>query len=320
MAKKNGKIERSIHYFDVNLQKIGEKDEDAFVPYKNQAEKMLVVFKDFQENNNKLSKEADKAKRLQILEEMEYTTENGDKLYVEVDSIDEENKCIRFRMVLCRPDAFPYIEKDGRLENIVGLVEGDFNIAEVTHCVIFYEAGIMGAEFNFSGARPSAIAAYINSGKCKKADRFVCMPKLRGDTFTKIADDRGYSLFQLKVKNTPQMRVLLRDQMGLIGSTINAIDELDTYEIVLKRRIGKKKLGFPGFMKKKEIKEFVEKNVEDIEKFQINQGIYESPINLLSDKMITKKEFVMTKKKTIDSNSMYEAIENYYECSVKDEK
>ena len=73
-------------------------------------------------------------------------------------------------------------------------------------------------------------------------------------------------------------------------------------------------------MKKKEIKEFVEKNVEDIEKFQINQGIYESPINLLSDKMITKKEFVMTKKKTIDSNSMYEAIENYYECSVKDEK
>ena len=143
---------------------------------------------------------------------------------------------------------------------------------------------------------------------------------MRGDTFTKIADDRGYSLFQLKVKNTPQMRVLLRDQMGLIGSTINAIDELDTYEIVLKRRIGKKKLGFPGFMKKKEIKEFVEKNVEDIEKFQINQGIYESPINLLSDKMITKKEFVMTKKKTIDSNSMYEAIENYYECSVKDEK
>lgn len=58
----------------------------------------------------------------------------------------------------------------------------------------------MGAEFNFSGARPSAIAAYINSDKCKKADRFVCMPKLRGDTFTKIADDRGYSLFSIKSK------------------------------------------------------------------------------------------------------------------------
>ena len=65
---------------------------------------------------------------------------------------------------------------------------------------------------------------------------------------------------------------------------------------------------------------FVEENVEDIEKFQINQGVYNDPINLLSDKMVTKKEFIITEKKTIDSDSMYEAIKNYYECSVKDEK
>ena len=108
--------------------------------------------------------------------------------------------------------------------------------------------------------------------------------------------------------------------MGLIGSTINEIEELDTYEITLRRRVGKKKLGFPGFMNKKEMKDFVEENVEDIEKFQINQGVYNDPINLLSDKMVTKKEFIITEKKTIDSDSMYEAIKNYYECSVKDEK
>lgn len=319
MAKKKGKIERSIHYFDIDLQSIGNSGEDSFVSYKNQAARMLSVFKSFQEYNNKLKIEKDKKERLQLLEEMEYITENGDKLYVEVDGIDEKEKTIRFRLVLCRPDAFPYIEQEGRLESIVGLVKGDFNIAEITHCVIFYEKCVMGAEFNFNGARPSAIAAYVNF-KCNQVERMLCTPKLRGDTFKRIFDDRGYSLFQLKVKNTPDMKVFLRDKMGLIGSTINEIEELDTYEITLRRRVGKKKLGFPGFMNKKEMKDFVEENVEDIEKFQINQGVYNDPINLLSDKMVTKKEFIITEKKTIDSDSMYEAIKNYYECSVKDEK
>nr|WP_302135171.1 DUF6731 family protein [uncultured Schaedlerella sp.] len=244
--------------------------------------------------------------------------ENGDKLYVEVDEINTEWECITFRLVQCRPDAFPFIEKDGKLENIVGMVEGEFNIAEVTHCVIFYKEGIMGAEFNFNGARPSAISAYATF-KYDKIGRFVCTPKLRKDTLKRIIDDKGYSLFQLKVKNTPEMKIFLRDKMGFIGSTINEIEELDSYEVILRRRIGKKKIGFPAPMNKDEIDNFVSKNIEDIEKFEVNQGIYKEPINLLSDKMITKKDFVMTKKKTIDSNSMYNAIINFYVSSIKEE-
>ncbi len=92
MAKKKGKIERSIHYFDIDLQRIGNSGEDSFVSYKNQAARMLSVFKSFQEYNNKLKIEKDKKERLQLLEEMEYITENGDKLYVEVDGIDEKEK------------------------------------------------------------------------------------------------------------------------------------------------------------------------------------------------------------------------------------
>ena len=318
MAKKKGKVERSIHYFDIVLQRLGKDKEESYVKYSNQSEKMLVVFRYFEELNKKLKKEKSKLKRLSILEMMEYTTDSGDKLYVDVDEIDEKKGHIDFRLVLCRPDAFPYIEKEGKLESIVGLVEGEFNIAEITHCVMFYKEGVMGAEFNFNGARPSAISAYA-SFKCNKIDRLVCTPKLRGDTFQRIADDRGYSLFQLKVKNTPDMKVFLRDKMGLIGSTINEIEELDSYEIILKRRVGKKKIGFPALMNKDEIQEFIGNNIEDIEKFEINQGIYRDPINLLADKMISRKEFVMTKKKTIDSKSMYDTIVNFYECSVKEE-
>lgn len=318
MAKKKGKIERSIHYFDVTLQRLGREKEDSFVSYKNQGKKMLSVFKYFNELNNSLKLAKKKEDRLQILEDMEYTTDKGDKLYVEVDEINEADGHINFRLVLCRPDAFPYIEKEGKLEEIVGLVEGEFNIAEITHCVIFYKEGIMGAEFNFNGARPSAIAAYA-SVKCNKIEKFVCAPKLRGDTFERISDKAGYSLFQLKVKNTPDMKTFLRDRMGLIGSTINEIDDLDSYEIILRRRIGKKKLGFPGLMSKKDIQKFIGNNIEDIEKFEISQGIYRDPINLLTDKMITRKDFVMTKKKTINSSSMYEAIINFYENSVQKE-
>lgn len=70
MAKKKGKIERSIHYFDIDLQRIGNSGEDSFVSYKNQAARMLSVFKSFQEYNNKLKIEKDKKERLQLLEEM----------------------------------------------------------------------------------------------------------------------------------------------------------------------------------------------------------------------------------------------------------
>lgn len=319
MGKKKGKIERSIHYFDVLLQRLGTGKENSFVSYYNQTDKLLVVFEYFQQLNKELKQVKHTDERKKILEQMEYSLETGDKLYVEVDEINKSDKCIKFRLVLCRPDAFPYIEKEGRLEEIVGIVSGDFNIAEVTHCVIFYEEGIMGAEFNFNGARPSAISEYATF-KCNKIDRFMCTPCLRGDTFKRISDDRGYTLFQLKVKNTPAMRVFLRDKMGFIGSTIDRIEDLDTYEVVLKRRAGKRKLGFPlPFGSKKAMKDFIEKNIEDIEKFEVSQGVYKDPINLLKDKMITRKEFVMTKKKTIDSNSMYEAIINYYQGSIKEE-
>lgn len=318
MAKKKGKIERSIHFYDVTMQRLGTEKEDAFVNYKNQEQKAITVFEYFQNIDREIKKEKSKAKKLELLGKIEYKTENGDKLYVKVDNIDKNAKYIEFRLVLCRPDAFPYIEKEGELESIVGVVKGEFNIAEVTHCVLFYEKGIMGGEYNFNGARPSAIAAYINL-RCDKVDKFVCTPKMNSNVYRKIADNKEYSLFQLKVKNTPTMRVWLRDKMGFIGSTIEQIDELDSYEIILRRRTGKRKAGFAPLMPKKEIKNFIEKNSEDIDKFKINQGIYNDPINLLSDRIVTKKEFVMTKQKTIDSESMYEAIKNFYECSVKEE-
>lgn len=66
------------------------------------------------------------------------------------------------------------------------------------------------------------------------------------------------------------------------------------------------------------MQEFVNKNIENIEKFEVNQGVYKEPVNLLKDKTVTRKEFVMTKNKTIDSDSMYDAIRSFYESSIKE--
>lgn len=62
MSKKKGKIERSIHYFDIDLQRIGNSDEDSFVSYKDQASKMLSVFRGLKKYNDKLEKEKIKVK------------------------------------------------------------------------------------------------------------------------------------------------------------------------------------------------------------------------------------------------------------------
>nr|WP_302167953.1 hypothetical protein [uncultured Schaedlerella sp.] len=41
MGKKKGQVTRSIHYFDVVLQRLGTEKEKAFVNYQDQSKKLL---------------------------------------------------------------------------------------------------------------------------------------------------------------------------------------------------------------------------------------------------------------------------------------
>ena len=95
------------------------------------------------------------------------------------------------------------------------------------------------------------------------------------------------------------------------------VPEIDTYEIVLKRRITKKRKGFVLPIRTEKMKTFINNNRELIEKFRVSQGTYKDSIDLLNDKLVCKSEFVLTENRNIDSNSIYGITENYFDAEVK---
>lgn len=174
---------------------------------------------------------------------------------------------------------------------------------------------VMGAEFNFNGARPSAISFYLPT-ITGMMDRITCSGKMRKDVFERITEEEGFSLFEICVNNTPKMRTVLRDNMGLLGSFFNTIDNVDTYEVSIKRRVGKKKEGFLPPVAVRELGNIVEQNREDIKSFKVSQAAYKDAIDLLSDKLVKKQEFILTENKTIDSAEMFGAINNFFDAIV----
>ena len=84
---------------------------------------------------------------------------SGNKLFMIIDN-DSENR-IDFRIVLSRRDIIPFVEKNGKLESLTNYIGKNQNIAEITHGVYFKGYGVFGIEYNFNGARSSAIPQYF---------------------------------------------------------------------------------------------------------------------------------------------------------------
>ncbi len=192
------------------------------------------------------------------------------------------------------------------------------NIAEITHEVLFLDCGVLGAEYNFSGARPTAITKYLDAVAYKVGYHIQtrCTPKLNDDVYSKIIKNEKYTLFDFAVKCNSEAYKELRKSQSIFSSLCRSIpDDVDVVEVKLTKR--KKQSneyqGFDAPLTEEEMRKLSRDYKDDFSKFTISQNsITKDSVDLLSDKFIKKEVFAKTEKRQIDSNMMYDSIVSFY--------
>lgn len=237
-------------------------------------------------------------------------------LFIIVDNV--QNNTYFFRLVLCRENALPFIEQDGKLESLGDYIDNNQNIAEVTHGVFYASYGILGLEYNANGARAASLVEFIKESD-EESPIVYCVPKLNNDAYSKIIDGQDYTLFDLAVPMDSEVYTKVLSKKPLFRVFQHNFSDTDTFEVVIKKRRSKKN-GNKGFelpLTDKEIKEMLSNYREEIKKLTISQGGFSECIDLLSDKFVGKASIVKTEKRSIDSNAMYLEIDDYFNMHVK---
>lgn len=308
MAKQKSKVPRNFYYYDLSLLNF-----DSNGSLHKVKDSVKMYYEIFQYIIN-LRREIEKGNEKQ--EKLEVSIDSGDKVYIIVDKA-EEKKPIEFRLVLCRSDALPYVESNGLLDFLTKYLPENFSLAEITHCVIFPEYNIMGAEFNFSGARATSIKAYLPR-VYNKIDYVYCANRLNSKAIEKLRKGEGFSLFQIGIRNDSQAMQYLMEEKSIFSLPFYKIPEVDTFEIMLKRRKGKKSAGFDSPIPIELMDDFIKNYRDDIKSFKVSQGaIQNDAVDLLHDKLVKTSSVTKTVNKTIDSKEAYHEIKTFFDAVVR---
>lgn len=295
-------VTRSIYYYDLyELKK--NKNSDS---YSRSSKLVTMLLKDIY----------DKQKSIDNYKDFLQSHSNGSDYFIIVDSCEEDS--IKFKVVMCRKDALPFVEQDGKLEMLVQYLGANQNIAEITHCIYYPDTKIMGAEYNASGARATSIGNYLkafNSDECN----IICRAKYNNEAYNKIVLGKELSLFDFEVKTNSAAYVNVLANKSIFQVIQNNYSESDTFEVILRKKKTKKNqfAGFVSPLDMAEIKELLQMYKEDIKKFRISQGKSSDKIDLLSDKFMSKVSVIRTNQRIIDSKDMYAKIDAYYWANVK---
>lgn len=306
MSKKKGKITRSFYYYDIILM---NRDSENFIKISNQVETFYKIFQYIQNTQEKIKNGKEEPSQLEV------SIDNGDKIYIIVDK-NENSLPIEFRLILCRSDALPLVENKGLLNFLTDYLPKDFTLAEITHCIIFPEYGIMGAEYNFSGAKATAIKAYLPR-IYPEIDYVYCANKLDNDVIKKLRKNESFSLFSLSVKSNSKAMTELMNNTSIFHLPFTNIADIDIFEICLKRRKSKTHQGFDSPISIDQMDKFIREYREDIKSFKVSQGsIQGDKIDLLHDKLVKKSEITQTINKTIKSKDAYNIIKEFFYSTV----
>lgn len=302
------KVSRSFYYYDIEIY---SRDivSDSVKPVADFTSVIMDIF--------------DKIKRLEYIDAAPYGTNTliyktryDDTLFAIVDKIADT---IDIRFILSRKGALPYVENEGAIRPLADYLPSlQAGLAEVTHMVIFPEYKVVGSEYNYFGPRPSAITYYLTS-KVPDIATIRMDPLINKDTLQKLRDDPELSLLSLSVRpNSRLISELIKDE-NLLRSTDQTLN-IDSVDIVLRRRITKKKPGFRmPLTPERWIKALSSKEKEDFRNFLIKEKDHKEPVDLLADKLVVKETFVpMDNTRTIEKEEAYYTIKKYFNSTIKD--
>ena len=280
----------------------------------------LITYYRDESDNLKRSKDSDKIivdffKKLESLKEnkdpsMMVEMKSGNKMFIVID--EELDDRINFKLVLSRRDAIPFIETEGELESLEAYLKNDQNIAEITHGVYFKGYDTIAVEYNFSGARASAIAYYIKE-LMEIVDHAQCTNILQLDAYKKLHKGKDYSLFDLTIKNNTLLHNKLMENTSIFRVNEN-FDEVETYEVILKKRKTKKN-GYRGFnlpFTYDLMEDILQNYREDIKAFKVSQNAIGDAVDLLTDKCVKTIKASKVNNRYIDSESLFEQANAYF--------
>lgn len=311
MAQQNS-VKRSLYYYDFSWL-VYKQNEGKFRSVKNINTKIENFFSKF-----------DIAVVGAIEEKYKCKTENEDTVFIITDDIDTDT--IKFRIVVCKTNALPQVENGGTLEALEKYIDKKKNIADVTHCIYFRESNVIGAEFNFSGARVSMLRWYIPKILCIDGDieniySVRVDAKINGDAYAKLKKNVELSLFELHFKPDSDAYKEVLANTSLFRSIVSSTPDADVIEVTLKKKKTKKNnyTGLSEVLTTNQIKDLLKNHREDIKKLYVSQGTYSDGIDLLSDKLVSKVDLIKTQQRTIDRNDAYKKIKAFYDEEVKTE-
>lgn len=311
--RKNAKsnlVKRSLYYYDFSW-KVFNSPKGEFEVVKNIDRKVENLLLKFQLENKKA-----------VDKRYIFPTENDDNVFLITDEIGENS--ISFRIVLCKTNALPLVEKSGTLEELEKYIDQKQNIAEVTHCVYFKDSNIIGAEYNFAGARVSTLKWYFPKvlhldGDSDSLYQINIDARINGDAYKKLAENETLTLFELHFKPDSDAYRNVLANTSLFRGAVNSVPDAEIIEVTIKRKKKKKNCytGLNDVLTTEQIQNLIRNYREDVKKLYVSQGAYSDGVDLLSDKLVTKVDIVKTKKRTIDSNDAYKKIKVFYEEEVK---
>lgn len=307
MSKQKGTVRRNFYYY--NIKPMTYNSDGKLVEVSDSSTVFYETFEKILELCNEI-KTGEK-----LPDNLGRVVENGGKLYVLVDKV-VRNEPIEFRLVLCRTDALPYVENQGLLEFLTKYLPQNFSLAEITHCVIFPQYNILGAEFNFSGARVASIKEYLPA-VYSKIEHVYCTPRLNDTVLRKLRKNEDLSLFRMVLKNNSNAMREMMEEKSIFRLPFAGIKEVETFEIVFKSRKGKRTKGFKSPIPLDQIDDFIQRNRDDLKTFIISQkSVQNDAVDLLHDKFVCKADVTKTANKMIDSRSAYHIIEKFFDTDV----